>query len=218
MVVHPFSFVASGRLAWRPGPTCHVTARRSLRARKPHRHLRQCCVFSTAEPAQRLKAALRVTQQCRGDRHDGRYDQKRASSNCSNRRAEAAVQSPTDAPRITRPIALTPWQDKRHLRQAKRAPFRLRHDDRIIKGAPHYLSLYPFPFPLSLSCYRDRERAYCEKDPSRRRKWAPSPPTDQGFEGCTLRGSATAPEHSGSEPFTDQGFEGWPLGRVRQPP
>jgi hypothetical protein len=38
----------------------------------------------------------------------------------------------------------------------------------------------------------------------------PSPPTDKGFKGCTLRGSATAPEHSGSEPFTDQGFEGWP--------
>jgi hypothetical protein len=54
------------------------------------------------------------------------------------------------APRIARPIALTPWQDKRHLRQAKRAPFRLRHDDRVINGAPHYLNLYHFPFPLSL--------------------------------------------------------------------
>jgi hypothetical protein len=56
----------------------------------------------------------------------------------------------TDAPRIAHPIALTPWQGKRHLRQAKRAPFRLRHDDRVKKGAPHYLNLYPFPFPLSL--------------------------------------------------------------------
>jgi hypothetical protein len=46
----------------------------------------------------------------------------------------------------------------------------------------------------------------------------PSPPTDQGFEGCALRGPATAPEHSGSAPITDLGFEGWPLGRVRQPP
>jgi hypothetical protein len=52
---------------------------------------------------------------------------------------------------------------------------------------------YPFPLPLSLSCYRDRERGYSERDPSLRRKRAPSPPTDQGFEG-------------------------WPLGRVRQPP
>jgi hypothetical protein len=56
----------------------------------------------------------------------------------------------TDTPRIARPVALTPWQGKRHLRQAKRAPFYIRHDDRIKKGAPHYLNLYPFPLPLSL--------------------------------------------------------------------
>jgi hypothetical protein len=31
---------------------------------KPHRHLRQCRVFSTMEPMLRLEAALRVTQQC----------------------------------------------------------------------------------------------------------------------------------------------------------
>jgi hypothetical protein len=118
----------------------------------------------------------------------------------------------TDAPQIARPVTLTPWQGKRHLRQAKRAPFCLRHDDRVKKGVPHYLNLYRFP--LSLSCHRDRERGYFEKDPSQRRKRAPSPPTDQGFEGCALRGSATALEHSGSEPFTDQGFKGWLLGRV----
>jgi hypothetical protein len=46
----------------------------------------------------------------------------------------------------------------------------------------------------------------------------PSPPTDQGFEGCALRGLTAAPEHPGSAPIPDQGFEGWPLGRVRQPP
>jgi hypothetical protein len=51
----------------------------------------------------------------------------------------------------------------------------------------------PFSLPLSLSCYRDQERGYSERDPSPRRKRAPSPPTDQRFEG-------------------------WPLGRVRQPP
>jgi hypothetical protein len=99
----------------------------------------------------------------------------------------------TAAPRIARPIALTPRQGKRHLWQAKRASFHLRHDDRIKKGAPHHLNSYPFLLPLSLSCYRDRERGYFERDPSPRRKRAPSPPTDQGFEG-------------------------WPLRRVRQPP
>jgi hypothetical protein len=99
----------------------------------------------------------------------------------------------TAAPRIVRPVALTPRQGKRHLWQAKRASFHLRHDDRVIKGAPHRLNSYPFLLPLSLSCYRDQERGYSERDPSPRRKRAPSPPTDQGFEG-------------------------WPLGRVRQPP
>jgi hypothetical protein len=59
----------------------------------------------------------------------------------------------TDAPRIARPIALTPWQGTRHLWQAKRAPFRLCHDDRLKKGAPCCLNLYPVFFfpPLSLA-------------------------------------------------------------------
>jgi hypothetical protein len=123
----------------------------------------------------------------------------------------------TDAPRIARPAALTPWQGKRHLRQEKQAPLHLRHDDRIKKGAPPYLNSRPFSFPLSLATGTGKGDI-SKRDPSQRRKRAPSPPTDQGFEGCALRGSATAPEHSGSVPFTDQGFEGWPLGRVRQPP
>jgi dienelactone hydrolase len=84
----------------------------------------------------------------------------------------------TAAPRTTRPVALTSRQGRRHLWQAKRATFHLRHDDRVKKGAPHRLNLYPFLFPLSLSCYRDRERGYFERDPSPRRKRAPSPPTD----------------------------------------
>jgi hypothetical protein len=99
----------------------------------------------------------------------------------------------TAALRTARPVALTPRQGKRHLWQAKRASLHLRHNDRVKKGAPHHLNLYPFPPPLSLSCYRDWERGYSKRDPSPRRKRAPSPPTDQGFEGR-------------------------PLGRVRRPP
>jgi hypothetical protein len=99
----------------------------------------------------------------------------------------------TAAPRTTHPVALTSRQGRRHLWQAKRATFHLRYDDRVKKGAPHRLNSYPFLLPLSLSCYRDRERGYLERDPSPRRKRAPSPPTDQGFEG-------------------------WPLRRFRQPP
>jgi hypothetical protein len=99
----------------------------------------------------------------------------------------------TAAQRTARPVALTPRQGERHLWQAKRASFHLHHDDHVRKGALHRLNSYPFLLPLSLSCYRDRERGYFERDPSPRRKRAPSPPTDQGFKG-------------------------WPLRRVRQPP
>jgi hypothetical protein len=99
----------------------------------------------------------------------------------------------TAAPRTTRPVALTPRQDRRHLWRAKRATLHLHHDDRVKKDVPHRSILYPFPLPLSLSCYRDRERGYSERDPSPRRKRAPSPPTYQRFEG-------------------------WFLGRVRHPP
>jgi dienelactone hydrolase len=72
----------------------------------------------------------------------------------------------TTAPRTTRPITLTSRQGKRHLWQAKRATFHLRHNDRVKKGAPHHLNSYPFLLLLSLSCYRDRERGYSERDPS----------------------------------------------------
>jgi hypothetical protein len=98
----------------------------------------------------------------------------------------------TAAPRTTRPVALTLRQGRRHLWQAKWATLHLRHDDRVKKGAPLRSISYPFPLSLSLSYYRDQERGYYERDPSLRRKRAPSPPTDQRFEG-------------------------WPLRRVRQP-
>jgi hypothetical protein len=99
----------------------------------------------------------------------------------------------TAAPQTTRPVALTPRQGRRHLWQTKRATLHLRRNDHVKKGAPRRSISYPFLLPLSLSCYRDRERGYSERDPSPRRKRAPSPPTDQRFKG-------------------------WPLGRVRQPP
>jgi hypothetical protein len=46
----------------------------------------------------------------------------------------------------------------------------------------------------------------------------PSPPTDQGFEGCALRGPATALEHSGPRALLlIRGSEVAPCG-VQQPP
>jgi hypothetical protein len=93
-----------------------------------------------------------------------------------------------------------------------RAPFHLRHDDCLKKGAPHCFEISPFfLFSLLLSLRRDRERGYFEGALHSERN---------GPRG-TLRhfwGSATAPEHSGSEPFTDQGFEGWPLGGIDSRP
>jgi hypothetical protein len=94
----------------------------------------------------------------------------------------------TAAPRTTRPVALTLWQGRRHLWQAKQATLHLRHGDRVKKGTPRRSNSYPFPLPLSLSCYRDRESGYSERDPSPRRKRAPSPPTDKRFEGWPSEG------------------------------
>jgi hypothetical protein len=69
----------------------------------------------------------------------------------------------TVAPRTTRPVALTPRRDRRHLWQGKRSTLRLRHNDRVKKGTPRHSISYPFPFPLSLSYNRDRERGIPRK-------------------------------------------------------
>jgi hypothetical protein len=193
-VVHPFGFVASGDPAWRPGPTCHVTGatvaayKETAPPLAPMPRLLDCGTRAATRgsPAHDPTVPIGCNDHgsvSRGDRRDGRYGQRRAGGNCSNRRAEAAVQSPTgshpllkrqgsplprskddtpvyrssngcaratDSPRIARPVALTPWQGKRHLRQEKRALFHLRHGDRVKKGVPPYLNSYPLPFPLSL--------------------------------------------------------------------
>jgi hypothetical protein len=100
----------------------------------------------------------------------------------------------TAAPRTTRPVALTLRQGRRHPWPAKQATLRLRHNDCVKKRCATSFDFISFSTSsFSLSCYRDRERGYSERDPSPRRKRAPSPPTDQRFEG-------------------------WPLGRVQQPP
>jgi hypothetical protein len=142
----------------------------------------------------------------------------------------------TAAPRTTRPVTLTLWQDKRRLWQAKQATLHLRHNDRVKKGAPRHSISYPFPLPLSLSYNRDRERGYPERDPSPRRKRARAPLLIRGSkagpsEGFNSRlralglrahywskvrrpapqkGSTAASGHLGSAPTTDQGFVGWP--------
>jgi hypothetical protein len=143
----------------------------------------------------------------------------------------------TVAPRTTRPVTLTLRQDRRYLWQAKQATLHLHHDDHV-KKVRHVVRIHiPFSLPLSLSCYRDRERGYSERDPSPRRNWAPSPllirgskaSPSEGFDSrlralglhahywsevrrlAPRRGSTAASDHSGSAPTTDQGFVGWPL-------
>jgi hypothetical protein len=143
-------------------------------------------------------AGGRKRQSSRQQAHVPSWDSERALSHGvkttrSRSVPRTARARTTDAPRTTRPVALTLRQDRRHLWRVKQATLHLRHDDRVKKGAPRHSILYPFPLPLSLSCHRDRERGYPERDPSPRRKRALSPPTDQRFED-------------------------WPLGRVQQPP
>jgi hypothetical protein len=161
-------------LAWSPRPTRHVTGAPVTACEKLHRHLRQYCAFSTAEPVPRFKATLRTAQQCqpgasvtdqsaagegatvdmarsgaaageqkrqsnRLQAHVPSWSSRRALSHgvktthpCSVPRTARA----TAAPRTTRPVALTPWQGRRHLWQAKRATLHLRHNDHVKKGAP----------------------------------------------------------------------------------
>jgi hypothetical protein len=142
----------------------------------------------------------------------------------------------TAAPRTTRLVALTLRQGRRYLWQAKRATLHLCHNDRVKKGAPHRSISYPFPLPLSLSCYRDRERGYSKgillREGSgpravlliRGSKAGPSEGFDSRLRALGLRahywsevrrlaprkGSTAASGHLGSTPTTDQGFEGWP--------
>jgi hypothetical protein len=59
--VHPFDFDAS---SMGPRPTRHVTGAPVTMCKKLHRHLRQYRASSTAEPVPRLKATLRMAQQC----------------------------------------------------------------------------------------------------------------------------------------------------------
>jgi hypothetical protein len=53
--------------------------------------------------------------------------------------------------------------------------FRLRHDDRVKKGALPHLNSCHFSFPLSISCHRDRERGYFEKGPFPVKETGPEP-------------------------------------------
>jgi hypothetical protein len=192
-------------------------------------------------PAVMVVAGRRKQRSSRLQTHVPSWDSKRALSHGVKmtrpcfvpRTAHART---TAASRTTHPVALTLRQDMRHLWQAKQATLHLRHNDRVKKGVPRRSISYPFPLPLSLSCHKDRERGYSERNPSPRRKRAPSPllirgskaGPSKGFNSrlralglrahywsrvrrlAPQKGSTAASGHSGSAPTTDQGFVGWP--------
>jgi hypothetical protein len=122
-------------------------------------------------PAVMAVAGGRKQQSSRQQAHAPSRDSERTLSHGVNTTRPCSVPRTarartTAAPRTTRPVALTLRQDRRDLWQAKQVTLHLRHDDRVKKGAPHHSILYSFPLHLSLSCYRDRERGYSERDPS----------------------------------------------------
>jgi hypothetical protein len=192
-------------------------------------------------PAVMVVAGGRKRQSSRQQAHVPSWDSERGLSHgvkttrpCSVPRTARA--RATVAPRTTRPVALTPRHDRRYLWQAKQATLHLCHNDRVKKGAPRHSISYPFLLPLSLSYNRDRERGYSERDPSPRRKRAPSPLLIRGSKAgpsggfnsrlralglrahywsevrrlAPRKGSTAASGHSGSAPTTDKGFVGWP--------
>jgi hypothetical protein len=119
-------------------------------------------------PAVMATAGRRKQQSSLLQAHVPSWDSERALSHgvktmrpCSVPRTARA--RTTVAPRTTRPVALTLWQDRRYLWQAT---LHLRYDDRV-KKVRHVVQIHiPFSLPLSLSCYRDQERGYSERDPS----------------------------------------------------
>jgi hypothetical protein len=157
-------------------------------------------------------------------RPDPPRDSKTQSETASPRTARARA---TAAPRTARPVALTLRRERRRLWQGKRATLRLRHNDRVKRGTPRHLILYPFPFS-SFSLLQQgpgkgdtskrillREgnrlraslliRGFCAHYWSEVRRPAPR------------KGSTAASGYSGSTPTTDQGFVGWPS-KGSQPP
>jgi hypothetical protein len=104
-VVHPFGSVASGGPAWRPGPTRHATGATVTACKETAPplalmpRLLDCgtSVATRGNPARDPTVPMECNDHgsvSRGERHDSRHGQKRAGSNCSSRRAEAAVKLP----------------------------------------------------------------------------------------------------------------------------
>jgi hypothetical protein len=147
----------------------------------------------------------------------------------------------TAAPRTTRPVALTPRRDRRHLWQEKRAALHLRHNDRV-KKVRHVIRFRILFLFLSLTTGTrkgDTLKGILLREGNgpraplliRGSKAGPSEGFNSRLRALELRahywsevqrpaprkGSTTALGHLGSAPTTDQGFVGWPS-KGSQPP
>jgi hypothetical protein len=192
--------------AWRPRPTRHATGVSVATCEQLHRHSHHYHASSTAEPVPRLEATLRTTQQCQpgaavntakngpavmavAGGQEQRSRRQPSSRHLVGQRENPLSQREDGAPVFRssnglctrngclanpRPVALTPRRDRRRLRQEKQATLRLRHNDRVKKGTPRHSISYPFP--LSLSYNRDRERGIPQKGYFSVKETGPEPP------------------------------------------
>jgi hypothetical protein len=140
--VHPFGSVASSGPAWRPGLTCHVTGATVTTCKEtapplaPMPRLLDCrtSAATRGSPGRDPTVPIKCNDHgsvSRGERRDGRYGQKRTGSNCSGRRAEAAVQSPTGS------HPLLKWQGSPLPRSKDNAPvFRSSNGSRTLNRRP----------------------------------------------------------------------------------
>jgi hypothetical protein len=149
----------------------------------------------------------------------------------------------TAAPRTTRPVALTPRWDRRHLWQEKRATLHLRHNDRV-KKVCHVIRFRIIFLFLFLSLTTGTGKGDTPKGILLREGNGPRAPIlirgskagpSEGFNShlralglrahywsevrrpAPRKGSTAASSHSGSAPTTDQRFLGWPS-KGSQPP
>jgi hypothetical protein len=124
------------------GPACHVTGALVTTCKEPHRHLRRmpCLLDCGTSTTTRGSPAHDSTVPIKGDghgsvirggRHDGWHGQKWADSNCSGRRAEAAVKSPAGSrPLLKRRESPLP-------RRKDDAPMSLSSNGSHAQRAPH---------------------------------------------------------------------------------
>jgi hypothetical protein len=98
-----------------------------------------------------------------------------------------------------------------------RASLCLRHDDCLKKGAPHCFEISPF-LSLSLSLHRDRETGHFEGVLRSEGNGPRALLLIRGSKVAPRRVWRMPQSTRAPSPFTDQGFEGWPLEGIRQPP